>query len=121
MHNNEFQYELWSQHLFKASIFLLVVAIGYLNFHIFIMKNSNTQNSEIDEMIKKEVAAIIGISEEDKPYLATVSDPDALREQPFFAEVSREDKVLIYPNLQKVILYNPRTKKIINTSSIRVR
>ena len=50
--------------------------------------------------------------------MATVSDPEKLKDQPFFAKAQKGDKVLIYSNSQKAILYSPTEDKIVEVAPI---
>lgn len=47
-------------------------------------------------------------------------DPEKLRDQPFFANAQRGDKVLIYANAKKAILYNPPSNKIIEVAPVNI-
>jgi hypothetical protein len=50
------------------------------------------------------------------PTLATVSNIEQLKGQPFFANAKNGDKVLIYQKALKAVLYRPSTKKVIEVS-----
>ncbi len=52
------------------------------------------------------------------PVLATVTDKASLADQPFFDLAENGDKLLVFQTSQKVILYRPSTKKIINFSNL---
>lgn len=52
------------------------------------------------------------------PVLATVTDKEKLAGQPFFDLAENGDKVLVFNTARKVILYRPRTKKIVNFSNL---
>ena len=73
------------------------------------------------EEVKKVVAQVgklILLPEGETPTIATVSDPSALKNQAFFADAKKGDKVLIYTNAKKAILYDPVIKKIINVAPV---
>ncbi len=55
---------------------------------------------------------------EEMPTLATVTDVEQARRQPFFARAENGDKVLIYINAKKAILYRPSVKKIIEVANV---
>jgi|SRR3989338_4062746 len=104
---------------FKIVVVLFVVAMIYLSLQIFVMKNDHdSKHFYIINEIKKEISAVTGISEREISYLATVSDPEILRGQPFFAKAKKGDKVLIYPQSKKAVLYNPSIKKVIEIAPI---
>ena len=73
--------------------------------------------------IKKVVADVgkhIVLPEGETPTMATVSDPDKLKDQPFFAHAQQGDLVLVYAVSRKAILWRPSTEQIIEVSSINL-
>jgi hypothetical protein len=52
--------------------------------------------------------------------VATVSDPEKLKEQPFFTQAKKGDKLLIYAKARKAILYDPAINKIIEVSTLNI-
>ena len=54
------------------------------------------------------------------PTIATVSDPEALQNQSFFIDAKKGDKVLIYSNARKAILYDPIANKIITIAPVNL-
>lgn len=69
-----------------------------------------------------EVVAVVGeymeLPQEEVPTIATVIDKEKLQDQPFFSRAENGDKVLIYTNARKAILYRPTTKKVIEVAPI---
>lgn len=57
---------------------------------------------------------------EGTPTLATVTDADKLKDQPFFKNAQNGDKVLIFTDAKKVIIYRPSTNKIIEVGGLNV-
>jgi hypothetical protein len=55
---------------------------------------------------------------DETPTIATVSDPEKLKDQPFFANAKKGDKVLIFSNSAKAILYSPTEDKIVEVAPI---
>lgn len=66
------------------------------------------------------VGALIILPENETPTVATVSDPSKLKEQPFFNHSEVGDKVLIYSEALKAVLYRPSTGKIVEVSVLNV-
>ncbi len=66
------------------------------------------------------VSKLIVLPDGEDPTVATVSEPNKLKSQAFFAKAQKGDKVLIYTNAKKAILYNPETNKIIEVAPINI-
>lgn len=78
---------------------------------------TDTSNIKKEDEVKQLVEAVgnlIVLPKDEQPTVATVADLEKLKNQPFFAEAEIGDKVLIYPNAQKAILYRPNINKIIS-------
>ena len=73
---------------------------------------------EVNELVKK-VSKLADIPNE-TPNVATVSDAATVRSQLFFSKAENGDKVLIFQNAKRAILYRPSTNKIIEYSTIVV-
>ena len=61
-----------------------------------------------------EVGKLMDLPKNETPTVATVTDINKLKAETFFQNAKNGDKVLIYQNAKKVILYNPTAKKIVN-------
>lgn len=70
-----------------------------------------------NQQLIAEVSQLIELPNE-TPTIATVSNVDSLLEQPFFAAAQAGDRVLIYAQAKKAILYRPSTHKLIEVSSL---
>jgi hypothetical protein len=72
----------------------------------------------------QEIVALVGkliiLPEDETPTVATVKDPEKLKDQLFFANAKAGDKVLIYTNAQKAILYDPIQNKIIEVAPLNI-
>jgi Flp pilus assembly protein CpaB len=73
--------------------------------------------SELKEVVAK-VGRLVVLPTDEEPTLATVADPEKLKDQPFFANAKAGDKVLVYNQAQKAILYDPVQDKIIEIAPI---
>ena len=74
---------------------------------------------ETQDLIAK-VGQLVVLPTDETPTVATVTDLSKLQDQPFFAGAQVGDKVLIYNNAKKAILYRPATHKIIEVAPINI-
>jgi hypothetical protein len=72
---------------------------------------------EAKEIIEK-VGKLVDLPTDETPQVATVSNLERLKEQPFFAKAKIGDKVLIYPINKKAILYDPVANKVLEIGPI---
>ncbi len=99
---------------------LLIIAV------VLIIVLTGSKTTKEDEQIKelqktvKLVSRLMVLPEGEQPTLATVSDASKLKDQAFFANAKTGDKVLIYPNSRKAVLYSPSLDKIVEVSSLNL-
>jgi hypothetical protein len=74
---------------------------------------------ETEDLVKR-VSKLIILPTDEAPTIATVSDPEQLKDQPFFARAKAGDKVLIYTNAKKAILYDPVANKIVEVAPLNL-
>src|SRR5438105_13516756 len=105
-------------------VLLLVVLgglAGYFYKQLYEAK-SNPQkisDAEVDSLIAK-ISKLIVLPEGERPTVATVTDPDKLKDQAFFANAKKGYKVLIYTNAKKAILYNPFENRLVEVAPIGI-
>jgi hypothetical protein len=75
--------------------------------------------SDLEKTISQ-VGRLMVLPTDETPTMATVSDPEKLKDQPFFANAKTGDKVLIYSNARKAILYSPTQDKIIEVAPVNL-
>lgn len=68
--------------------------------------------------IVEEVGALIMLPDGETPTVATVTEPEKLKDQAFFAHAKVGDKVLLYTIAKKAYLYDPLAKKLIEVAPI---
>ncbi len=102
-----------------------VVAVISLGFNVFLGFKLSSVSEDPIEITAKEVKDISNrvsklmiLPENETPTLATVSDPEKLKNQPFFANAKTGFKVLVYAQAQKAILYDPYENKIVEVAPI---
>ncbi|MFA4890591.1 MAG: hypothetical protein WC587_03125 [Candidatus Paceibacterota bacterium] len=74
---------------------------------------------EVDNVVNK-VGQLMVLPEGEQPTVATVTDPDKLKDQPFFAKAKKGDRVLIYTNARKAILYDEVANKIVEIAPLNI-
>lgn len=106
---------------------LIVIAAGaavyfYLQYqNIKKQLTDPTKSAQVAtrEIIEK-VGKLIELPTDEEPTVATISDKEKLKDQPFFAKAKNGDKVLIFANAKKAILYDPVANKIIDVAPVNI-
>lgn len=110
--------------VFAVLIVIMVIFAGaaaYFYWQFTELKaNSQKTAQEEGQMLVAAVSRLIVLPEGETPTIATVSDPERLKDQPFFAKAKVGDKVLIYPNSQKAILYDPVRDIIVEVAPVNI-
>lgn len=108
-------------------IVLLCLAIAVAGYFYYQSQYVVPAKSEADEIanLTKVVGSMIVLPEGETPTLATVTDKEKLASQPFFQKAENGDKVLIYTNSGRAILYRPSTQwykngKIVDVTTVNV-
>lgn len=106
-------------HVIALLIALLVITIGAGIY--FYQKAAETPKEqaalELGAIVAR-VGQLMILPEGETPTLATVSDPEKLKGQSFFARAQKGDVVLIYAAVRKAILYSPSLDKIVEIAPI---
>lgn len=76
-------------------------------------------NEQIARDIIDEVGNLVVLPNEE-PVVATIADVKTLQKQPFFDKAQNGDKVLIFENAKKAILYRSTTKQIIEMGPVEI-
>ncbi len=111
----------------KKNIILISLLVLFVFLAIYFYgKNSDVRNSSEDANLKEAaelvvtVRKLIVLPEGEVPVIATVSDPEELKNQPFFTKAKTGDKVLLYPQSKKAFLYDPVANKILEVAPINL-
>lgn len=106
---------------------LLIIAIASSGIAYYFYGRAKILKENPQKVAQEEVAAVVTqvgrlivLPEGESPTLATVSDVERLKGQPFFAHAKNGDKVLIYTNARKAILYSPGQNKIIEVAPLNL-
>lgn len=104
-------------------IFVLLISFclsGFLFYKLKKVENSkNTANKEEVQSLIDKVSRLYLIPKDEEPTVATVSDPQILKDQSFFTLAEKGDKVLIFTRASKAVLYRPSIDKIVEIAPIK--
>lgn len=108
---------------FAVLVLITVVSSGIAIKLSIDLKNAKNPQA-LAEAEAKGIAETVGqlmiLPVGEVPTIATVIDPDKIKDQPFFANAEKDDKVLIYTIAKKAILYRPSANKIIEVSALNI-
>ena len=110
---------------FVLILLLLIGVSGALAIYFYQQLSALKANpqaiaqNEASELVER-VSKLIVLPEDETPTIATVQNPEQLLEQPFFARAKKGDKVLIYTNARKAILYDPVANKIVEVAPVNI-
>ncbi|MDP2648035.1 MAG: hypothetical protein Q8P35_02240 [Candidatus Yanofskybacteria bacterium] len=107
------------------ALFALAIGTSGMAYYFYGQYNSITGNPNIEarselDVLLGEVSKLIVLPINEVPTVATVTDPERLRGEIFFANAKVGDKVLIYTSARKAILYDPVNKKIIEVAPLNI-
>lgn len=105
-----------------------VVVLGVVGGVIFLLSKNTSSHKKTDvklstpqqeaSQILTKINSFYDLPAGETPTIATVSDKTKLQGQPFFAKAENGDKVLIYTNAKKALLYRPSINKLMEVSSL---
>lgn len=106
-------------------VLALLIAIGGTAFYFYRQANiperdSTTAAQQAEAAIIARVGKLTLLPEGETPTIATVSNPEKLRDQPFFADAKEGDKVLVYTIARKVYLYDPVGNILLNVAPLNI-
>jgi hypothetical protein len=78
-------------------------------------KVENTSKHELIDVVQKQVE----LPTDEEPILASVSNPDKLKNQNFFTDAHIGDILLMYPRNKKVFLYRPSIQQVLAQAPLR--
>jgi cytoskeletal protein RodZ len=112
--------------LFKLIPYVLVLGAG-IYIGTFIVRQRPTwfglpqgtaqAQAEVDALVGR-VSRLMALPTDETPTVATVTDAEKVKDQPFFANAENGDKVLIYQKAGKAILYRESENKIIEVGAV---
>jgi hypothetical protein len=109
----------------SSVVFVFIIAGGSLVYYF--AGSARDVQVDIGNEAQNEVAALVStvgeliiLPQGETPTIATVTDPNLLSEEAFFANAKKGDKVLIYTVARKAILYDPKEHKIIEVAPVNL-
>lgn len=104
------------------AVLALVPAVYFYSRYQKAQKQLRSLPAAVDEKSKVlvSVGRLMVLPAGEEPTIATITDKEKLKDQPFFAQAKNGDKVIIYTQTQKAILYDPVANKIVDVVSINL-
>jgi len=108
-----------------AILFILAISGTAVYFYLRYQETVQlltTKTAPADESKKiiEKVGQLILLPSDEQPTIATVTDPQKLKDQPFFTNAQNGDKVIIFANAKKAILFRPSVNKIIDVAPVNI-
>ena len=121
-------YDMKKIGLFFSGLIIFVLAlVGTVSSVYFYNKYKSTEQKvreasivsqeDVQALVAK-VGKLIKLPEGELPTVATVTDVEKLKDQPFFARAKVGDKVLLYTQAKKAILYDPVDNLIVEVGPL---
>lgn len=114
--------------LLKVLPYILILALG-VGAGIYgvqqkpelfgLSKGTAAAQAETDALVSS-VGKLIALPNDEKPTVATVTDIEKVKDQPFFKNAKNGDKVLIYTKAQKAIIYRESENRIIEVGAVNI-
>ena len=107
-------------------IILILLALGgagagiyYYRQYTQAIKRAADPKLEVKELLTK-LGKLIELPTTEEPTVATVTNADQIKSQPFFTKAKNGYRVVLYTNGRLAILYDDVANKIINVGTINV-
>jgi len=107
--------------LIVLAVLVIVSGAAAVYYHRkFVEIRENPQRYAASEaaMLVARVKLLIELPDGEEPTVATVTDLEPLRDQPFFARAKVGHKVLIYSIAKKAILFDPVAGRVVETAPL---
>lgn len=111
---------------FSKHILIVVIVLLGMNSIWLYTENSKLKANpriaiqEANNKLISKISELILLPKDETPTIATVTDPEKLKDQPFFAQAKTGDNVLIYTKAKKAVLYNPSEHKIVEVAPLNI-
>ncbi len=109
-------------------ILIALIAASYGTYKLMVTYPEKFGLLKGPSIIKKEEQALVAkvsrsltLPTDEEPTIATVTEPEKLSEQFFFKNAQQGDRLLIYQNSRKVILYRPSEDKVVEVGVVNIK
>lgn len=101
---------------------IVVLSTRYQNSQKEVKRLSNPQEAAKleTEILVSRVSKIVELPKGEQPTVATVQDVSKLQNQAFFKNAQNGDKVLIFTEAKRAILFRPSTNKVIEIAPVNI-
>ena len=117
----------WKVWVVIAAAIILIAGIGWFAYDYSQVRKENERLSDpqlaaqdATKALVEAVGRLTDLPQGETPTIATVSDVSKLQNQAFFAKAQNGDKVLIYTQAKRAILYRPSTNKVIEIAPVNL-
>ena len=122
---SNFKDKLTKRNLKRAFVVLAAVAVAILIWQYLDARAELNRFNDPVKAVEAESKDLVGqvskimiLPNGEQPVPAEVSDESRFADNPAFAGVKNGDKLLIYQEQRKVIIYRPSTNQIVNVISV---
>ncbi len=112
------------RNVYNFLVFFAIILIIVFSFFFYYKLNKTKEIVLNDKEVEKnvlisKVSELYLFPEGETPTVATVSDPELLKNQSLFLTSEKGDNVLIFLKSRKAVLYRPSLNKIIEIVSVK--
>ena len=110
-----------SKIIYILAILLILGVAAYFFWQYQDLKNNpdKAMQQEVTRLTQS-VSRLMALPSDEVPTVATIEDRSKLDNQPFFEDAKDGDKILIYTEAKKAIVYREGENKIINVGPIAI-
>lgn len=103
----------------QNAIILSAMLVVVLSVAFFVYKTQKKEDPNSLLVIKNKISKHLVLPQDEEPALATITDKNKIG-TPFLKQAENGDKMLIYQNAKKVILYRPSIDRIIDVGPVSI-
>lgn len=85
-----------------------------------VKKDPQAVRVEETKKLVEQVSRVMVLPSSETPTVATITDISKIKNQPFFAKAENGDKLLIYTDARRAILFRPSTNKVIDVAPVNI-